>query len=403
MIRDIGKYIWGSLSKRIARSLLTAFSIVIGIMAIYALVSFGEGLNKYVQDFAEEAGTDKMILQPIAAGPPGSAAGEITDDDIDIIERHSDVRLVAPSYLSNIEVKNDPNKLGKWVYVMGLPPDEEKMRLLFFSYDLDKGRWLKKGDKNKVMLGYNHQIDNKIWERGLEVGSKIYINEVKFDVIGFVESLGNPGDDANVYIPNDNNADVFEVEDVYNMVIIQAKPGINTSDLADELTDDLRKEKDQKEGQEDFYISSFAEQIEIFTNILDTLNIVLSGIAFISIIVAAVNIANTMYTAVLERTKEIGLMKAIGARNSYIMSIFFVESAVLGFMGGLIGIGFGYVIAKIGGAIAVSAGYDLLQPYFPLWLTAGCLIGATLVGTLSGFFPARSAARQKPVDALRYE
>jgi len=121
------------------------------------------------------------------------------------------------------------------------------------------------------------------------------------------------------------------------------------------------------------------------------------------VLVAAVNIMNTMYTAVLERTKEIGIMKAIGSRNRYILMIFFFESGILGLIGGTIGILFGYGLAKMGGAIAAEAGYALLQPFFPWWLTVGCLTFAFLVGATSGFFPALQASKLKPVDALRYE
>jgi putative ABC transport system permease protein len=116
-----------------------------------------------------------------------------------------------------------------------------------------------------------------------------------------------------------------------------------------------------------------------------------------------VNITNTMYTAVLERTKEIGIMKAIGARNSYILLIFFVESGVLGLLGGASGVLVGYALAKIGGSILSQVGYSGLQPYFPWWLTTGCLVFSFAIGAGSGFLPALQASKQKPVDALRYE
>ena len=112
---------------------------------------------------------------------------------------------------------------------------------------------------------------------------------------------------------------------------------------------------------------------------------------------------NTMYTAVLERTKEIGIMKAIGAKNKSILFIFIFESGLLGIIGGGLGVMSGYIIAKIGGMIAAASGYSMLQPSFPIYLTLGCLLFAFFVGAGSGFFPAVQASKLKPVDSLRYE
>jgi len=165
----------------------------------------------------------------------------------------------------------------------------------------------------------------------------------------------------------------------------------------------LRKHKDIDEGKETFYIQSFEQVIEQFSTVLVVINAILVLIALISLIVAGVNIMNTMYTAVLERTPEIGVMKAIGARNSDIMFIFLVESGILGLVGGTLGIAFGYFIAKIGEAALAGAGYAAFYPIFPWQLTVGCLAFAFLVGSLAGLLPAKQASKLKPVDALRYE
>jgi putative ABC transport system permease protein len=173
--------------------------------------------------------------------------------------------------------------------------------------------------------------------------------------------------------------------------------------MAVKVSEKLRKEREQDKGKEDFFVQTFEEVIAVFANIINILNIVLVMIALISVVVSAVNIANSMYTAVLERTNEIGVMKAIGARNATIQYIFLVESGLLGLAGGALGIFFGYLVATAGGNIAAAAGYSMLQPYFPWWLIAGCLMFSFLVGMLSGYFPAKQASKLKPVDALRYE
>jgi len=404
MIRDLIAYIRGSLMDRIIRSGLTIMSIVLGIMAIYALLSFGQGLQKYIDEVAGDFGTDKLIAQPKGAGPPGSGTSFFNEDDTEFLEKQNGVKVVSPGYMSQLPVQQRLDEKGKWLWVMGMPLEQEKYDVWMFAYDVDSGRNLKKGDKYKVMLGYNHQIKDKIWNKPLEMGSKLYLNDIQFDVVGFVESVGNPSDDANVYIPLEVIDEVYDLDqEKYNFVMIQAHPDVKTKDLSDKLEDRLRRFRDVDEGQEDFFITTFEEQLEVFSSVINVLNAVLVLIAAVSVLVAAVNIANTMYTAVLERTKEIGVMKAIGATNIYIKSIFVAESAVLGFVGGLLGVLVGYGIATAAGSMAASAGYDFLKPFFPFWLTAGCLIFSTSVGTMSGYLPSRQAAKLKPVDALRYE
>ena len=110
-----------------------------------------------------------------------------------------------------------------------------------------------------------------------------------------------------------------------------------------------------------------------------------------------------MFTSVLERTKEIGVMKAIGAKNSDILIIFVVESGLIGLIGGVLGILLGYMVSGIGGSIAAANGFALLKPAYPLLLIVGCLVFSFSVGAAAGFFPARRASKLKPVDALRYE
>ena len=175
------------------------------------------------------------------------------------------------------------------------------------------------------------------------------------------------------------------------------------TELAERIKEKLRKHNNQEEGEENFFVQSFEDALQTFGNIITIINSVLVLIAVISMIVAFVNIMNTMYTAVLERTKEIGIMKSIGARNEFIRFIFVLEAGLLGFIGGILGVILGFIVAKIGGTTAANAGFSLLKPTFPIWLTLGCIAFATLVGACSGYFPARQASKLKPVDALRYE
>ena len=406
MIGDLINYIIQNIRHRFTRSSLTILSILIGIMSIFVLISFGEGLRNYMNVMAKEMGTDKLIAQPKGFGPPGSTGVYLTKDDLDFIKKQNGVSEATGAIVRQSEVKIDEKKVGKWVFIMGMPtePNEQKlMEEAFAGYGILKGRAVKKGDENKVALGYNYMLANKVFSKPLKPGDNIFIKGKSFDIVGFYEEIGNPNDDANVYLANDVIKELFDTGDNYDYVFIRTEKGANPTEVADKVEEKLRKKNGQKEGEEDFYVQSFEQLLETFGTVLLVLNSILVIIAGISVVVAAVNIMNTMYTAVLERTKEIGIMKSIGARNSYILLIFFIESGFLGLIGGAIGVLLGFGLAKLGGIAIAAAGYSFLQPYFPWWLIVGCLVFSFLVGAGSGFFPARAASRLKPVDALRYE
>jgi putative ABC transport system permease protein len=194
-----------------------------------------------------------------------------------------------------------------------------------------------------------------------------------------------------------------DIDGKWGYVMLSAAKGVNPGDLAEKIEEKLRKFKDQDEGKEDFFVQTFEDALETFSTILVVLNGVLILIALISLVVASVNIMNAMYTAVLERTNEIGLMKAVGARNEKILAIFVFESGFLGLVGGGLGVAVGWMISSAGGAAAAAGGFSSLQPTFPLWLIIGSLLFSFLIGAGSGFLPAWRASRLRPVEALRYE
>ncbi len=407
MIADFMSFIINNIKDRFVRSSLTILSILIGIMAVYALVSFGQGVGKYVNDVGQQAGADKIFVQPKGAGAPGSTGTYLTDHDLNVILKVNGVKGASGLIMGQAEVNNRDTGTGKYVFVMGLSTDPQEREIVesaFAGFKIMEGRPLKKGDTNKVTVGYSYMVANKLFPKPLNVGNKLYINEIPYEIVGIYESIGNAGDDSNVYMTKESAKALFGMKEYeYGYIYVQAQPGVDTKILADKISEKLRKDKGEKKGQETTYVASYQELLKTFSTVLNVLNGILVIIAGISVLVASVNIMNTMYTAVMERTREIGIMKAIGARNSYIMLLFFFESGMLGLIGGALGIMLGYGLAKMGGAIAAGAGYGLLKPYFPWWLTVGCLVFSFLIGAGSGFFPARQASKLKPVDALRYE
>ncbi|MGM5482249.1 MAG: ABC transporter permease [Nanobdellota archaeon] len=407
MIKDIANYVSKNVFMSLTRSSLTVISIMMGVMAIFALLSFGQGLTKYVNDVSEDMGTQNLIVQPRGSGPPGSTSNALDDDQLDFLRKQNGVVDATPFIMTYGEVKRDEDDdSGKFVFVTGMTTKSDEIKFaqsVFAGFEIEFGRNLGKDSKGDAVLGHNYRVAKKIFEKPLELGDEIIVNGKEFDIVGFYEPLGNPQDDSNVIVSLQDAEELFDMKNKYQMIYLKAEKGENPSELADYLKEKLMKFNDQDEGQEDFSITTLESQLEAFNNIIALLNGILVAIAAISVFVAAVNIANTMYTSVMERTKEIGVMKALGARNSYIAAIFMGESGLLGLLGGILGIVAGYLVAMLGGNIAKQAGYGLLKPFFPLWLIVGCLMFAFVVGALSGLLPSLQAAKLKPVDALREE
>src|SRR3989344_5965103 len=389
-----------NLRHRKLRSWLTVLSVLIGITSIFALVSFGLGIQGYIDALADQAGADKLFLQTKGIGAPGTDENFfLTDDDIDFVGKIKGVNDIVGLQSKAGELKH--GKETKVNFLLGLNPEKLGLIEEAFTVKAEKGRQLKKGDLGKIVLGYNYQLENKVFKKPVRLGDKVELHGEQFDVVGFYEEVGNPSDDAQMYITQEKIETLYDVEGKFGWAIIKADE--NPQELAEKINEKLRKFKGQEKGKEDFFVQTFADLLETFGTILVVINGVLVLIALISLGVASVNIMNTMYTAVLERTKEIGVMKAIGAQNKDVMIIFVFESGFLGMIGGIIGVFSGWVVAALGGKFAAASGFALLQPVFPAVLVIGCVVFAFLIGALAGLLPALQAAKLKPVDALRYE
>jgi putative ABC transport system permease protein len=397
------KYSVKNVIYRKTRSSLTVLSILIGIAAIFALVSFGLGIQNYIDVLADEAGADKLFIQARSFGAPGTDDSFfISREDIKFVEKIRGVNEISGIYMGIAEIRFKNNI--KYAYVMGYDTKKEDFIFESFTTGILSGRSLNSGELDRVLLGYNYQMPDKIFKKPLELREKITINGHEFRVAGFIKEIGNPADDSNIYLTEE----AFEMlypskKDKFGYVMVSSDKTTTPSDLAENIEERLRKRRGQKQGEEDFTVQTFEDLLEIFGTFIDIINGILILIAFISVIVASVNVMNTMYTSVLERTKEIGIMKAIGAKNSDIIFIFVFESGLLGLIGGALGILLGYLISTTGGNYAAIAGYSALYPVFPLSLILGCLIFSSLIGALSGILPAIQASKLKPVEALRYE
>lgn len=401
MITDYIKFAFETFMQRRKRTILTLLGIFIGIAAIVSLISLGQGLEKSVTEIFEQLGSDKIIMTPgvgSALAIPGST-GKFTDDDLKVIKRTRGIDLVAPMVSKLAQVKFGDQTLYSWV--SGVPTDEgfevfESMA----TFSIPQGRKLRNQDKYKTVIGIRlNEAD--YYDKEVLLRDSLVIEGQKFKVVGVMSRIGNPEDDSQLLIPLDTAQELFN-EDGYVAIMAQ----VLTKDVAgvsERVKKNLRRHRNVKEGEEDFSVQTSEELMESFDTILTVVQAVLIGIAAISLFVGGIGIMNTMYTSVLQRTRIIGIMKAVGAKDSDILWIFVIESGILGLFGGVVGIAVGMGISKVVEMGAHQAGITFFKVFFPVELIAGALLFSFLVGVLSGISPAIRASKLKTVDVLRYE
>ncbi len=392
-----------SAKQRKMRSWLTMLGIFIGIAAVVALVSLSQGLQTAIGEQFVSLGSDKIIVQGISSGfgPPGTGVEvPLTKDDQEVIEKVKGIDNVLGRLVRSVKVEF--NEQVEYSYAASMPEDSEDIILAVEAnnYNIGQGRLLKKGDKYKVMIGHNFAED--FFDKSLLLRDKVLVEGVDFKVVGILKKSGNPQQDETLVIPEAAMREILGIEETFDIIPMKVSAGEEVAVVSERVKKELRKHRDVEEGKEDFNIETPESILATLTTILLIVQGVLVGIAGISLVVGGIGIMNTMYTAVLERTKEIGVMKAVGAKNWEILSVFIIEAGMLGLVGGIIGVSLGFGIGKMVELIAFQVfGSFLIKADFNLGLLIGMLMFGFIVGALSGALPAKQAAALKPVDALR--
>jgi len=401
MIKDYSKLAIKNLRKRKLRSWLTITGIVISISVIFVLISLSLGLRGAIDEQFKILGTDKLFITPKGSFGAGISAVELTTFDVDEIEKVSGVKDISYATIGNAEIEF--NKQKRYFMVIGIPLDKMDLFTTSANLEMDEGQEIQEGEKMKVMLGYDYKYSS-VFDEPISEGNKIIINEKEFRVSGIIGAIGNPSDDKNIYMSMEDFKDLFNSNNRVDQIIVQVDDEKKIKEVSERIEKRLMKVRDVDEKTKDFEISTPEELLSSFDMILNIITAFLVGIASISLFVGGVGIANTMYTSVLERTKEIGTMKAVGAKNKDILFIFLFESGLLGLIGGILGVVLGFLISKIVEFIAVNQLHtNLLKVASPIYLVLGSLVFAFLIGAVSGGVPAFKASKLKPVDALRYE
>jgi len=377
--------------------------IFIGIAAVVALISLSQGLKSAISEQFVSLGSDKLIVQGAGSGfgPPGTGVEvPLTEIDEKVIAKVKGVDIAVGRLVRSVKVEfNDEVNYG---FAASIPDELEKIALVVEAnnYKIGSGRLLEGGDKFKIMVG--NDFAKNFFDKSLQLRDKVIIEDKKFEIVGILKKSGNPQQDSTLVIPQAALREILNLGDTFDIIPVKAGAGDSLVLVAERIENKLRKHRELDEGKEDFSIETPENILATLTTILLIVQGVLVGIAAISLVVGGIGIMNTMYTSVTERTKEIGIMKATGARGSQILLLFLFESGMLGMFGGIIGITLGFTISKSIELIAFQIFESfLIKADFSLTLLLGALLFAFFVGAASGVFPARQAAKLKPVDALR--
>ncbi len=392
-----------SLRTRSLRSWLTIFGIVIGVFLIISLLSISEGLKKTITQQLRSLGGEMIFVMP---GDLSNIVGMFTSgtklekEDIEAIERTRGVETVLTMSYQSLVVRYGDE--GKTVFINGLSW-EKGTELLekFQGWSLKEGEWPTPG-KREVLIGT--QIETELFEKPVKVGSELIVKGRRFKVVGILNSLGSKQDDTSIYIDIPLYQDLTgEKKGTAQMAMVKVEDGREVDKVAEAIKESLSETRKRRTGTDvsDFSVITSEKMGDLAGSILAVIQFAIIGFASIAIVVGGIGITNTMFTSVRERTKEIGIMKAIGAKNSAILTIFLFEAGIIGFAGGIGGTILGAGLAK---GIEM---YGQVHPlfYFSASITPGLIIfGLTFsffVGCLSGILPAQQAAKLKPVEALR--
>ncbi len=404
MIIDYFKLAFNNLKKRGLRSWLTMLGIFIGIAAVVSLISLGNGLQTAITGQFSDLDPNKLVIQNAETGfgPPGSTAvKKLTDEDLQIIKRVNGVDVAFGRLVRIATVEF--NEIRTFNYVANIPENQEEIDVVYdaLNVDLEAGRLLTRNDRGKVVLG-NDFTDKETYEKQIKIGDSIIIQGVEFEVVGVLKKGQSFTINSVIIMAEDDLKDILNIGDEIDLIIAQVEDQDNIDQVARDIERALRKDRNLDEGEEDFSVQTPQQSIQAINTILGIINLVVVGIAAISLLIGGVGITNTMYTSVLERTKEIGVMKAVGAKNSDILSIFLIESAFLGLAGGIIGAIIGLLMA-FGVSAAVQSAFPGLS--FGVTISPILIISSIsfsfIIGSISGLLPAIQASKLKPVDAFR--
>jgi putative ABC transport system permease protein len=404
MLKEYFKIAIKNLRTRPMRSWLTILGIVIGVFLIMSLLSLSQGLKNTVLKQLRAIGTDIIMIMPgnisdIMTTMMGGV--ELTEEDLNAIRKTEGVEAVIPNVYKGELMKYEG--ASKLVILFGM--DIKNYQYIYqedMGMDAAEGRWPEPG-KREILVG--SLVPTDVFP-GLKIGTTATIKGKQFEIVGIGKSLGSKQDDSMIGMDLDIYRSITGEKKGAPQAVAKVASGFSADQIAKDIKANLEENARRRRGQEgesSYSVLTSEAMGSIVGNIMAILQVAIFAFASIAIIVGGIGIMNTMYTSVRERTREIGILKAVGAKNSTIILIFLFESGIIGLIGGIGGMILGLGLAKL---------VELVGQVHPVFyiqasITPGIILFGLLfsfgVGCLSGFFPSRSASKLKPVEALRYE
>ena len=390
-----------ALRHRPIRSWLTIAGVVIGVMLVIVILSLGGGIKNVVNNMLAQFGSDYLIVfpgdetNPLAAVMSGQ---KFRESDIANLEKIPGVKMALPMDIATLTLEYRGEKKaarvqeGAWSRVTGLFESSRGVKL-------EEGVWPKDGDNGVAVLGY--LVAHQMFKSDIRVGEDIVIKAKRMRVAGIITKIGAQDDDNSVYVSPSDFRMMTGLKPAAAVAFIKVEPGFDINLVALQVKNQLS----QQEVVRDFSVLTPETAERLAGDILSIIELVFMAIGLVSLIVGAVGIMNSTYTSVLERTKQIGIMKAIGATDEEILSLFLIESGMIGLVGGLIGVIFGVFLSALVGLAAGFFGFGGLFSFASLdyFGLLAVLLFTFVVGIISGILPARQAAKKSPMEALRYE
>lgn len=404
MFIDLLKETIWSLSGNKARSGLTILGIVIGIASVITMISIGQGAQTSIQQSIQSIGSNLIVISPGAqrGGPVSEGRGSsqtLTLEDAEAVKSTvQNIQGVAPEVSRRYQITAKGTNTN--TQVVGTNSDY----LIVRNLKIGTGSFISdqqiRGSSKIAVLGPTTR-DDLFGENSNPVGQSIRINNVEFTVVGVTEAKGGSGfsnPDDSVYTPISTAQNYLSGNDYLSSISVAASDQEAMSTVQQQINDLLivRHKIDDPENV-DFNLMNQTDIISTVSSVTNTFTILLSSIAGISLLVGGIGIMNMMLTTVTERTREIGLRKAVGIRKIYINMQFLAEAVVLTFLGGAIGVLLGWGASLL---IANLASLTTEVSLSAVMLAFGVSAG---VGIVFGFYPARRAANLSPIEALRYE
>ena len=383
------------------RAFLTMLGVIIGVFSVVMLTALGYGLQAYINEQFESLGTNTVFVSIGQVFSEDGGFGDMSEQflsakkfklsDIRRVEKLREYVTKVAYYIPTVDqVKFLDNE--ERATILGTTTDYPDV----ININLGKGRFFneteEKSGEKVLVLGYG--IADELFGKVDPIGKKVKVGTQTFKVIGVAEeqgaSFGGPSFDDYIYAPFEIISKIYDQDDLTEFSI-----KIRDAEQMDDAIEAIETELEKTFDEDDFTVFDQSTLLSTITSILSMLTIALGGIAAISLLVGGIGIMNIMLVSVTERTREIGLRKALGATPNMILKQFLIEAALLSILGGLIGL------------LLAVLGVELMQSFFPARITtqsvALALGVSTAVGLIFGVAPAKRAAQLSPIEALRYE